>query len=146
MPATERQLELLRILGRHIARLEAQSDIDASAVEADGPLDAAVQRWLQISIQCCIDLGDSLLSLLGEPEPPRQRDVFPVLVRRGVISEATSQGLIELAVYRNTHVHAYESLSPALTWAKMKSELPVLKEFASFAGRLFAGSQSHENP
>jgi len=57
MPLDERQFELLRLLERYVSRLEAQSGVDPATVETDGPLDASVQRWLQVAVQCCIDLG-----------------------------------------------------------------------------------------
>ena len=136
MPPHDRELELLKLLERYIARLEAQAGVDAAAVDADGPLDASVQRWLQLAIQCCIDLGDSLLGQLGEPEPPRQRDVFPILERRGIIDGATSLGMMDLVRYRNTLIHAYASLSPMQTWEKLTTGLPVLKAFSSSAARL----------
>ena len=140
MQPNDRQLEMLRLLESHISRLEGQTGVDLAAVEPNGSLDAAVQRWLQIAIQCCIDLGDSLLGQLGEPEPPRQRDVFPILVRRGIIDEATSEAMVELVRYRNTLIHAYESLSPAQTWAKMTSGIPILKGFFFSVDRLLTGS------
>jgi uncharacterized protein YutE (UPF0331/DUF86 family) len=90
MPLNKRQSELLRLLDKYIQRLEERSGDDPAAVEADGPLDAAVQRWLQLAIQCCIDLGDSLLGQVGEAEPARQRDIFTVLERHSIIDGATA--------------------------------------------------------
>jgi uncharacterized protein YutE (UPF0331/DUF86 family) len=129
MPLTDREQELLRLLNNYLTRLQAVQDVDPQAIEPFGTQDAAVQRWLQLAIQCCLDLGDSLLGRLGEPEPPRYRDIFSVLVRVGVIDPPLAQALEQLTDYRNTLAHAYVDLSPVETWRRMRQGLPSLAEF-----------------
>ena len=53
MPLTDRERELLRLLDMYRDHLQQQLTVDAAAVEPFGALDAAVQRWLQLAIQCC---------------------------------------------------------------------------------------------
>jgi len=130
MPLTDREQELLRLLNGYLAHLQAAQDLDPQGVEPFGTQDAAVQRWLQLAVQCCIDLGDSLLGRMGQPEPPRSRDIFPALVRLGVIDANLAQPLEQLTDYRNTLAHAYADLSPAETWNRIRQGLPTMAEFA----------------
>ncbi len=131
MPLTDREQALLRLLNQYLVHLRSVQDLDPQTIEPFGTQDAAVQRWLQLAIQCCIDLGDSLLGRLGEPEPPRSRDIFPALVRLGIVDTSLAQTLEQLTDYRNTLAHAYADLSPAETWRRVRQGLPGMAEFAS---------------
>jgi uncharacterized protein YutE (UPF0331/DUF86 family) len=130
MPLTERERELLRLLNTYVERLEERRDIDPATIEAFGAEDAAVQRWLQLAIQCCLDLGDTLLGRLGEPEPPRYRDIFAALVRVGVIEDALARDMERLADFRNALAHAYAEITPQETWSRVRRGLPAMAEFA----------------
>jgi uncharacterized protein YutE (UPF0331/DUF86 family) len=130
MPLNEREEELLRLLNQYISRLRAAQSLDPRALESFGAEDAAAQRWLQLAIQCCIDLGDSLLGRMGEEEPPRLRDVFAALVRRDVIDAPLARQMEELTDFRNVLAHAYASLTPVTTWQHLRDGLPALAGFA----------------
>jgi uncharacterized protein YutE (UPF0331/DUF86 family) len=135
MPLTEREEELMRLLNDYLSRLRASQDLDARTIEPFGIQDAAVQRWLQLAIQCCLDLGDSLLARLGEQEPPRYRDIFAALVRRGVIEQPLARSMERLTEFRNALAHAYADLSPAATWQRLREGLPAIAAFAECISR-----------
>src|SRR5437016_7359849 len=116
MPLTDRDEELLRLLNNYLTHLQASQGLDPQTLEPFGPEDAAVQRWFQLAIQCCLDLGDSLLGRLGEEEPPRYRDIFAALARRGIIEAPLAQRMEELAGFRNALAYAYPDFSPVDTW------------------------------
>jgi uncharacterized protein YutE (UPF0331/DUF86 family) len=130
MPLTDREQELLRLLNAYLAHLQTAQALDPQSIEPFGTQDAAVQRWLQLAVQCCIDLGDSVLGRMGQPEPPRSRDIFPALVRLGLIDVGLAQPLEQLTDFRNTLAHAYIDLSPAETWKRIGQGLPAMAEFA----------------
>src|SRR5947207_7955526 len=130
MPLNNREQELLKLLRQYTASLRQMETVDPATVRPFDTQDAALQRWLQLAIQCCLDLGDSLLGRLGEPEPPRLRDIFPALVRRGVIDRSLAQTMERLTDYRNVLGHAYSSLTPVETWRQVRQALPALAEFA----------------
>jgi uncharacterized protein YutE (UPF0331/DUF86 family) len=130
MPLTERERELLRLLDIYLQHLQQHQSADPAAITPFDAVDAAVQRWLQLAIQCCLDLGDSLLGKLGEPEPPRYRDIFAALERRGIIDASLARNLEALTDFRNTLAHAYEGLSPGETWRQLRQGLQTMAEFA----------------
>jgi len=130
VPLTDRERELLRLLDTYRSHLQQQLSIDPATVEPFGIQDAAVQRWLQLAIQCCLDLGDAVLGRLGEPEPPRYRDIFAALVRAGVIDAPLAQRMERLADHRNALAHAYIDLAPQETWQWVRDGLPSMAEFA----------------
>src|SRR5947207_7934867 len=129
MPLNNREQELLKLLRQYTASLRQMETVDPATVRPFDTQDAALQRWLQLAIQCCLDLGDSLLGRLGEEEPPRYRDIFTALVRRGVIEAPLAQRMEELTGFRNALAHAYADLSPVETWRRLRAGLPALAEF-----------------
>jgi uncharacterized protein YutE (UPF0331/DUF86 family) len=130
MPLSERERELHRLLIEYLEYLHEYQALDATTLRPFGPEDAAVQRWLQLAIQCCIDLGDILLGRLGEDEPPRSRDIFAALTRRAIIRAPLAQQMEELTGFRNALAHAYADLAPVATWQQLRTGLPALAEFA----------------
>jgi uncharacterized protein YutE (UPF0331/DUF86 family) len=130
MPLSEREEELLRLLNSYLSHLRAAQTLDPQTLEPFAVQDAAVQRWLQLAIQCCLDLGDALLGRLGEEEPSRSRDIFAALTRRGVIAAPLARQMEELTDFRNALAHAYADLSPVTTWERLRDGLPALAEFA----------------
>jgi uncharacterized protein YutE (UPF0331/DUF86 family) len=130
VPLTDRERELLSLLDTYRSHLQQQLSVDPATVEPFGAQDAAAQRWLQLAIQCCLDLGDALLGRLGEPEPPRYRDIFAALVRVGVIDAPLAQAMERLTDHRNALAHAYIDLSPQETWRWVREGLPAMAEFA----------------
>ncbi|MCA1597238.1 MAG: DUF86 domain-containing protein [Chloroflexi bacterium] len=135
MPLTQREAELLRLLDVYLMHLQGSLKIDPAALAPFDPVDASTQRWLQLAVQCCIDLGDSLLARANQPEPPRQRDIFGALARAGIINPSLVSVLERLTDYRNRLAHAYSSLKPEETWREVRSGLPILAEFAGQVGK-----------
>ena len=68
-----------------------------------------------MAIQCCLDLGDSLLAKAGRPEPGRQRDIFGALAGAGFLANSEALPLEQLADFRNNLVHVYLEPTPAIT-------------------------------
>lgn len=99
-------------------------------------VEAALERWLQLSIQVLIDLGDRVVAARGLPEPTRSREIFEVLAREGVISAADSTGMGRLVNLRNDLVHDYGEFTPATTPGHVRRALPLMKS----VGKALAGA------
>jgi uncharacterized protein YutE (UPF0331/DUF86 family) len=130
MPLSEREVRLLEMLQRHVELLRSHLNTQPERSDRYDPSTAVVERWLQVAVQCCLDLGDSVLASLGLPEPPRYRDVFAILAKADVIGSELVEPLEALAGYRNALVHMYESLSPPETWQRAGTGVRILDQFA----------------
>ncbi|HET6383954.1 MAG TPA: DUF86 domain-containing protein [Armatimonadota bacterium] len=130
MSLTRREQELLQLLRTYIDHLRRIQEIDPAGIEPFGEVDASAQRWLQLAIQCCLDLGDSLVAKLGKPEPSRYRDIFPELERARIIDSELTRSMVQLTGFRKALAHAYSTLSPSDTWQRIRQGLPALLTFA----------------
>jgi len=95
-------------------------------------LDAA-ERVLQIAIECCLNIGNRLLSLLQFEQPVRTpesyADIFVVMRELKIIDKPFSERLIEMAKFRNRLVHLYWDLDAEMTYRILQENIDDLKKF-----------------
>jgi len=123
--------ELLSRLIEILDDLEAELSSLGSAELPSSRQSAALERWLQLSIQICIDLGDRVLAAAGTDEPNRSRDIFSALQRLNIIPGPVARGMERLSDVRNALVHEYGEFHPATTPGHARSALPILREYAA---------------
>ncbi|MGV3724811.1 MAG: DUF86 domain-containing protein [Actinomycetota bacterium] len=115
-----------------MARLdEVLSNLDLAIASVTGTpepqVEAALERWLQLSIQVLIDLGDRVVAARGLPEPARSREIFEVLAREGLLSPADATGMGRLVSLRNDLVPDYGEFTPATTPGHVRRALPLIR-------------------
>lgn len=118
--------ELVAKLQEILQKLE--NCVASLTVRPDDQTEAALERWLLLAIQICIDLGDRLIAARGLPEPPTQREVFAVLLQAGVLTSAQSMDMIRMVSLRNDLVHDYGGFTADTTPGHVRRALPLLKE------------------
>lgn len=119
----------LLALNQALEDLGRPSAGDAAALSADRVLGAAVERWLQIAIEACIDLAYHVASDAGWPSPAHGRDAFALLASHGVIAHALAERLGKAAGLRNLLVHEYVSINLEMLARMVRSDLGDLRSF-----------------
>jgi uncharacterized protein YutE (UPF0331/DUF86 family) len=66
---------------------------------------AATERWLQVAVQICIDLGTQLVTEQSARPPSDYAEVFKILGEKGVIPNDLARRLGDAAKQRNLIVH-----------------------------------------
>lgn len=98
--------------GARLARLERLIE-QLEAVRAEGEADyladerlrAMTERWLQLAIQVCIDIGAQLVSELSADAPADYAGVFKALADAGALEVELADRLARAAGLRNVLVH-----------------------------------------
>ena len=93
--------------------------------------EAALERWLQVAIQICIDLGDRILGARGVEEPARQADVFIALRGLGVLTREQASDMNRMVDLRNALVHDYPRFTAENLPDEVRGALPVLESVAA---------------
>jgi uncharacterized protein YutE (UPF0331/DUF86 family) len=127
----------LQRLEELIERLNEVRQAGEKAYFADRRQRAATERWLQIAIQICIDIGAQLVSEQSARPPSDYADVFKILGETGVISNDLASRLGDAARQRNLIVHLYMEIDDRAVFASL-AHLDDLREFATTAERLVA--------
>lgn len=120
----------LLILNECLTELARPQAAEPQALVADAMLRAAVERWLQLSIESCIDIASHVIASEGWVPPASGKEAFLILANHGrlPLDLATRLGLA--AGMRNVLVHDYVAIDlPQLTRA-IRNGLPDLREFA----------------
>jgi uncharacterized protein YutE (UPF0331/DUF86 family) len=118
-----------------IERLDEVRQTGEDAYLANEQQRAATERWLQVAVQICIDLGTQLVSEQSAPPPSDYADVFTILGQKGVIPSELAQRLANAAKQRNLIVHLYLEIDDRSVFASL-AHLDDLREFAASIERL----------
>ena len=129
----ERIMEHLKRLNQYYLRL---ADIRQSSYEEFMNSDtkrAAAERYLQIAVESCLNIGNRLLSLLQFEKPVRTpesySDIFVIMRNLEIIDKDFADRLIEMAKFRNRLVHLYWELDPETTYRILNEDIDDFKKF-----------------
>lgn len=118
-----------------IERLGEVRQAGEEAYLADSRQRAATERWLQLAIQICIDLGTQVVSEQSARPPSDYAEVFKILGEKGVISDEVALRMGNAAKQRNLIVHLYMEIDDRAVFASL-AYLDDLREFATAVERL----------
>jgi uncharacterized protein YutE (UPF0331/DUF86 family) len=128
-----------------IERLDEVRQAGEDAYLANEQQRAATERWLQVAVQICIDLGTQLVTEQSARPPSDYADVFKVLGEREVIPSDLAQRLSDAARQRNLIVHLYMEIEDRAVFASL-AHLDDLREFAASLERLAHSGDPDADP
>jgi uncharacterized protein YutE (UPF0331/DUF86 family) len=119
-------------LEEQVERLEAVRARGVGAYVADAELRAMTERWLEVAIQICIDLGAQVVAELSAPAPSDYAEIFKILGDKDLLTKDLAARLGDAARQRNLLVHLYMEVDDRAVFASL-SYLDDLRQFAAFA-------------
>ena len=125
-------------LGRLEHLIELLDEVRAEGLDAylaDERLRAVTERWLQLAIQTCIDIGAQLVSELAVDPPADYAGVFRSLAATGHIDSDLGNALAAAAGQRNVLVHMYMDIDDREVFAAL-DRLDTFRRFAAAAQAL----------
>ena len=93
--------------------------------------EAAMERWVQLAIQLCIDLGDHIVMARNLDEPPTARDLFLLMSQERVLPGDLGRAFSDFVSLRNGLVHDYVVYSGPGIIAEAVRILPTLEKGAA---------------
>ncbi len=90
----------------------------------------SAERFLQLAIECCIDIGSHIIASEGFRRPEDYADVFRVLGENKVLPEDFAAQLVKMARFRNLLVHIYLEVDLNQVYNILKNNLGDLEKFA----------------
>jgi uncharacterized protein YutE (UPF0331/DUF86 family) len=126
----------LLILSESLQELARPGAGDPVALAKDRMLRAAVERWLQLAVEACIDIATHTVADEGWTPPGNAREAFLVLAGHGRIPLDLAQRLGAAAGLRNVLVHDYVSVDLNRLARAVREDLDDLRAFARSAQSL----------
>ena len=94
---------------------------------------ASSERYLQIAIESCLNIGNRLISLYQFKKPvdtpETYADIFIGMKKLGVIDDDFGQRLVKMAKFRNRLVHLYWEIDAETLYRFIKNDLEDFKLF-----------------
>jgi uncharacterized protein YutE (UPF0331/DUF86 family) len=119
----------LNELSERLARLKPLRDRPRSDFDKDPYLRDIVERNLEVSARCCIDISHRIISTEGARRPIDYYDAILRMGELGVLQADFARQLAPVAGFRNVLVHEYV----AVDWDEVYKVLHRLEDLERFA-------------
>lgn len=123
---------LLSRLRRYRAYLEELATIPREELLADVGRLGGVKYYLQVAVECCIDICNYIVAAKGWRAPQSYGDCFVVLGERGVLPPEFVTTARQMAQFRNRLVHLYWEISDEAVCSILHTHLPDFDRFAAY--------------
>jgi uncharacterized protein YutE (UPF0331/DUF86 family) len=124
---------LLRNLERTTGHLHSLAALRRDEFLADPIKIGAARYYLQVSIECCLDLANHIIASERFRAPQDYADTFKVLNEKGAFPDDFTRRLQQMARFRNLLVHLYTDVDDAQIYESLRSDL---SDFEAFVGYL----------
>ena len=129
----ERIKEHLKLLNKYYLLLKDVRKKQYKDFESDAILQGSSERFLQLSIESCLNIGNRLISLeqFNKPTdtPETYADIFVQLRNIGVIDHSFCDRFVKMAKFRNRLVHMYWEIDNKKIYEIIRDNLEDFKLF-----------------
>ncbi|MBZ4687484.1 MAG: hypothetical protein JG764_1117 [Clostridiales bacterium] len=120
----------LRKLNKNMGKLQRFSNISYDEYLNNEDMQAIVERYLQVCIQCCIDIGNYIISRQKLEVPDSETNVFIILAKNKVISKNLADKIKGMVKFRNILVHDYIDIDQRLVYEILTKKLQDFEDFS----------------
>lgn len=117
-------------LNESLRELQRPDAGDAAALARDPVLRAAVERWLQVAIEACLDVAQHVVASEAWTPPESGRAAFASLAAHGRLDVELARKLGDAASLRNVLVHDYVAVDLERLARVVREDLGDLRAFA----------------
>jgi uncharacterized protein YutE (UPF0331/DUF86 family) len=119
-----------------VVQLSRPAAGDSGCLREDPVLRAAVERWLRVAIEACIDVAFHVVASNEWTPPETARSAFATLGGHGLIDSGLASRLGSVAGMRNVLVHEYAEVALDRIARAVREDLDDLREFGGEIARL----------
>jgi len=112
----------MRHISKYLGRLKEVAKTPREDYLNNSILQSATERYLQLCIESCINVGNRLISMLQFEAPKTYADVFRELEKHRVTLDL-EPAMIEITKFRNRLVHVYWDISPEVVYNIIQNRL-----------------------
>jgi uncharacterized protein YutE (UPF0331/DUF86 family) len=109
-------------------------DISKTPLESflkDKIIIGGAKYYLQVSIECCLDVANHIIASEQFRAPKDYADSFKVIEEEEIVNNDLGQRLRQMAKFRNRLVHLYSEIDDSYVYQFMNENLNDIEEFKS---------------
>jgi uncharacterized protein YutE (UPF0331/DUF86 family) len=131
MVSSQKIAEKLIALDEFLLLLKEIGSISSEAFLKDKILIGSAKYYLQVSIECCLDIANHIIASERFRAPKDYADSFKILEEMNIVSGKLSQKLQQMAKFRNRLVHLYGEIDNQYVYDFMREDIDDIREFRS---------------
>ncbi len=125
----------LEMLEEYVAILKGYQHHDVEDLMRDHTLRGAVERYIEVALECMIDIGEMIISKEKLKRPDTYRDVFLLLGEHGIQPDDFAKDLAPAAGFRNVLVHMYAKIDIDRLYYYLENNLEDIERFGEYIAR-----------
>jgi uncharacterized protein YutE (UPF0331/DUF86 family) len=137
MVSIEKIMDKFSRLDEYLAILKGMRKTPLERFLKDKILIGSAKYYLQVSIECCLDIANHIIASEGFRAPKDYADSFKVLEESGVFDEALGIKLRQMAKFRNRLVHLYGEIDDAYLYEFVSEDLRDILDFKKVIAEKF---------
>lgn len=120
----------LERLQEYLKTLRAVQQYDLPKFKADPFIHGTAERYLHLSIECLLDIGNHVIADRGYRKPETYAEILEILAEEGVVPLELSRKMAGMAAFRNVLVHDYLRLDLEKVYQVITEHLGHFEELA----------------
>ena len=137
MVSIEKITEKFRRLDEFLAILKGMQSTPLDTFLKDKILIGSAKYYLQVSIECCLDVANHIIASENFRAPQDYADAFKVLEENGLVDPEEGIKLRQMAKFRNRLVHLYGDIDDAYVHNFILNNLQDILNFVSVIATKF---------
>ena len=112
--------------------LDVLSEIKRNSIDSflkDKILIGGAKYYLQVSIECCLDIANHIIAAQGFRAPKDYADSFKVLEEEDLLNDSLGKKLRQMAKFRNRLVHLYGEIDNAYVYSFIQHDMQDILAF-----------------
>ena len=125
----------LKYLEEYVGILKDMSRCSKKQLRDDLKLRGAVERYLQVSLECVIEICEMIISERGFRKPEKYRDAILILGEESILSRGFAEKFAPAAGFRNILVHHYAEIDLDKLYQHLQNDLNDFNIFAKHVAK-----------
>jgi uncharacterized protein YutE (UPF0331/DUF86 family) len=119
-----------RHLRDYLKILEELKKINKSTFISDYHYYGLAERYLQLAIECILDIGNMLIISFDLRKPSDRQEIIDILEEGKIIPSLLATRLSGIAGFRNLLIHEYVKIDREKVYQILKNRIPDITAFA----------------
>jgi len=129
MVSSEKVLQKFTLLEEYLQLLQEISKKPKNHFLRDKILIGSAKYYLQVSIECCLDVANHIIASESFRAPKNYADAFQVLAEQKILDSELATRLQQMAKFRNRLVHLYGEVDDEFVFKALTEDLKDIFEF-----------------